>query len=536
LIGLESRRMIAYRTLLASAALLSVVCGPCWSAETRQLTLFTIASHTDPSQVFTAATDDPELIRSCRDQLMLPPDQRTLHVNGRLAAGHGGFNLGWSWHLDPDAWNLVEASVELCDGTPSFVEEDIPYWLENVGSFCPWSSFVAAEGAPYPPAGPGPVMVELEPLVSGFDRPLAVTVAGDGSGRLFVVEQGGRIRIFEDGAIVGDPFLDIALRVRSSGNEQGLLGLAFHPSYAANGVFFVNYTDLGGDTVIASYRVDGDDPDLADSSSEQIVLTIDQPYSNHNGGDLVFGPDARLWVGTGDGGGAGDPEGNALDPTSLLGKMLRLDVGSGPGYSIPDDNPFVDDPAVLDEIWAVGLRNPWRFSFDRATGDLYIADVGQNAREEVDAVGAADPGGRDFGWNITEGSRCYQTPGCSTDGISLPVTEYDHGEGCSITGGYVYRGHRQPFLIGLYLFADYCSGRIWALSPGGRSGWVVVRVGSTNVSITSFGEDDVGELYAVGRGGTLYRVTGRLAPRAPHRASVRSRPDRDENFKLKIEN
>jgi len=524
LIDQESRRMAASRMLLVSIVLFSAMCGAGWTAETRQLILFAVASGADPSQVFTVATDDPQLIQRCRDQLALPPSQRTLHVDGRLAAGHGGFNLGWSWHLDPDAWDLVEASVELCDGTPSFVEDDLPYWLENVASFCPWSSTIAAEVAPYPLANPDRVVVELEPIVSGLDRPTAVTGAGDGSGRLFVVEQRGRIRVVSRGKIAEQPFLDITHRVRSSGSEQGLLGLAFHPSYSANGIFFVDYTDLGGDTVVASYAVRPDDQERADSGSEQPVLTIPQPYTNHNGGDLVFGPDGKLWIGTGDGGGGGDPDGNAGDPQSLLGKMLRVEVDSGSGYTIPDDNPFVGDPNTLDEIWALGLRNPWRYTFDRATGDLYIADVGQNTWEEVDVAGAADPGGHDYGWNVTEGSHCYQTPGCATEGLSRPVAEYDHGEGCSITGGYVYRGHLQPVLNGLYLFADYCSGRIWALSPGGRTGWVLARVGNTTASITSFGEDDEGELYAVGRDGTLYRVTGRLAPRTPHRASARSRP------------
>jgi glucose/arabinose dehydrogenase len=506
----------------ASIAVLIVSTWSCaaWAAETRQLTLFTIASHTDPSQVFTVATDDASLILRCREQLALPVSERTLHVNGRLGAGHGGFNIGWSWHLDPDAWDLAGVSIELCDGRPSHVEQDLPYWLETVESFCPWSSYVAAEGAPYPLVDPARVEVELVELVSGLQWPVAVTSSGDGSGRLFVVEQTGRIRIVADGELLQEPFLEITDRVWSVGNEQGLLGLAFHPDFSTTGVFFVNYTDLGGDTVVSSFRVSDEDDNIAARFSEQQVLSIAQPYQNHNGGHLAFGPDGYLWIGTGDGGSAGDPDGNARNRQSLLGKMLRIEVDTGPGYLVPVDNPFVRLAGTRDEIWAIGLRNPWRYSFDRATGDLYIGDVGQNAWEEIDVEGAADPGGRDYGWNLAEGSRCF-TGGCNTDGTSLPAAEYNHGDGCSVTGGYVYRGSRHPALAGIYIFADYCSGRIWALAPGTRTGWGVAQVGRTSGSISSFGEDDDGELYATGLEGTLYRVTGKLAPRAARRSAGR---------------
>jgi glucose/arabinose dehydrogenase len=291
-----------------------------------------------------------------------------------------------------------------------------------------------------------------------------------------------------------------------------LLGLAFHPDYADNGLLFVNYTDRQGDTVVARFAV-SDDPDQADPDSASIVLTVAQPAPNHNGGNIVFGPDGYLYIGLGDGGDAGDAFGNGQNGQTLLGAMLRIDVSVGDGapYSIPPDNPFTGDPGVLDEIWAIGLRNPWRYSFDRLTGDLYIADVGQNVYEEVNIQPAASPGGENYGWPIMEGQHCYpERASCSAEGLALPVIEYDHTQGCSVTGGYVYRGRAFPALEGVYLFGDYCSGRIWGLAPGGDGTWQVAELIQSGVQISSFGEDEAGEIYVLDmRGGALYQIAAR---------------------------
>jgi len=332
-----------------------------------------------------------------------------------------------------------------------------------------------------------------------LDEPVDLKHAGDGSGRLFVIEQPGRIRIVENGELLPDPFLDIEPLVNSRGNEQGLLGLAFHPDYAANGLFFVNYTDVNGDTVVARYAVSADDPSRADPASAKIILQVDQPFPNHNGGDLVFGPDGYLYIGLGDGGSGGDPQGNGQNLNALLGKMLRIDVNHGDPYAIPPDNPFAGRAGARPEIWAYGLRNPWRYSFDRATGDLYIADVGQNAYEEVDFQPADSRGGENYGWNKYEGFHAYD--GGATDGLTMPVAEYAHAVGgCSVTGGYVYRGPSLPALNGVYLYSDYCSGQVWALYRT-ASGWENVALLNAFFLISSFGEDEVGELYLLDHGG-----------------------------------
>ena len=372
---------------------------------------------------------------------------------------------------------------------------------------------------------PSRISVALQLVASGLLRPVAVRNAGDGSGRLFIVEQGGRIRVVDRDGLQTDPFLDITSRVRDSGSEQGLLGLAFHPDFASNGRFFVNYTDLGGDTVIAEFARSETDPGRSDPSSESIIMTIEQPYSNHNGGDIAFGPDGYLWIATGDGGGAGDPEGNGQDLDSLLGKLLRIDVERGSAYTIPPDNPLIDTPGARHEIWAYGLRNPWRFSFDRQTGDLFIGDVGQGSREEIDFEPRSDPGGRNYGWNTMEGSRCYRSETCSTSGLTLPIAEYDHLSGCSVTGGYVYRGSRYPALRGLYFFADYCRGTLWALARTDSEGWIVAVAGGTDGRVSSFGEDEHGELYLTDlASGAVYLITGRAPSPAPRRPSRRSAP------------
>ena len=364
--------------------------------------------------------------------------------------------------------------------------------------------------------GPGQISITLEVVVDGLERPVAVGNANDYSGRLFIVEQPGRIRILRGGALLPTPFLDIRDRVGNSANEQGLLGLAFHPDYVNNGRFFVNYTDLAGDTVVAEYTRSTNDPDLAHPSSEAIIMTIAQPYPNHNGGDIAFGPDGFLWIATGDGGRGGDPNGNGQNLRTLLGKLLRIDIDNGSTYAIPSNNPFVGDPEARNEIWAYGLRNPWRISFDRDTGDLYIGDVGQNQFEEVNFEPRTDAGGRNYGWNTMEASTCFSSTDCSTEGLVLPVAEYSHSFGCSVTGGYVYRGSLFPALDGMYLFGDFCSGRVWALSRWDSSEWISEVVGETGASISSFGEDEAGELYLTDlRDGTLFLVTGRAVPPAP---------------------
>ncbi|MFN2227638.1 MAG: PQQ-dependent sugar dehydrogenase [Anaerolineae bacterium] len=370
----------------------------------------------------------------------------------------------------------------------------------------------APTAAPTRPPDLNAVRLELQRVTGGLEQPVGIAHAGDGSGRLFVVEKPGRIRIVRDGALRPDPFLDISGQVGSGGSEQGLLGLAFHPRYAQNGLFFVNYTDRQGSTVVARFSVSGD-PNRADPGSQAVILRQEQPAGNHNGGHLAFGPDGYLYIGLGDGGGAGDRYGNGQNGATFLGAMLRLDVDGGQPYSIPADNPFLDDPAVRDEIWAIGLRNPWRYSFDRRTGDLYIADVGQNVYEEVDVQPAGSGGGENYGWPIMEGQHCYpESASCQQQGLVLPVFEYDHTQGCSVTGGYVYRGQAFPLLRGIYVLGDYCSGRLWGLARDGDGQWRAAQVGQAEGLLTSFGEDEAGELYVVDMGGgALYRLVAREA-------------------------
>ncbi len=371
-------------------------------------------------------------------------------------------------------------------------------------------------------ADPNQITIALQLVVTGLQRPVSVRAATDGSGRLFIVEQPGRIRIIDGDGLRPTPFLDITSRVRDASNEQGLLGLALHPKYATNGRFFVNYTDLAGGTVIAEYARSADDPNLSSPSSEAIIMTIEQPFSNHNGGDLAFGPDGYLWIATGDGGSGGDPQGNGQNTDTLLGKLLRVDIDHGVTYSIPSDNPFVDDPEARNEIWALGLRNPWRFSFDRSTGDLYIGDVGQGSWEEIDFESRTNPGGRNYGWNTMEGNHCYESSGCSTEGLTLPSSEYSHALGCSVTGGYVYRGTRFPSLRGLYLYGDFCSGTVWAMTQSGPGEWTAAVVGETGASISGFGEDESGELYLTDLWtGSVFLITGRALSPAPRRPSRR---------------
>lgn len=342
----------------------------------------------------------------------------------------------------------------------------------------------------------------LEHVADDFRQPLGITHANDGSQRLFVVEKGGRIKIFHDGKVLARPFLDISRRIASN-SERGLLSLAFHPNYSENGYFYVNYSNRAGDTVIARFQV-GKNAHQANARSEKKLLTIAQPYANHNGGQLQFGPDGYLYIGTGDGGAAGDPKDNGQDRTTLLGAILRIDVDAGEPYAIPTSNPFVAERDVRPEIWAYGLRNPWRFSFDRATGDVFIADVGQNAYEEVNYQAAQSAGGENYGWNSMEGLHCY-LENCDQVGLTLPILEYDHSQGLSITGGYVYRGDAVPSLYGAYIYGDFVSGKIWRAFPDEAGQWQAELVLDSTLNISSFGEDEAGELYVVDFSGGIYR-------------------------------
>jgi len=355
-------------------------------------------------------------------------------------------------------------------------------------------------------------------VASGLALPVLVTSAPGDSDRIFIVEQNsGKILILLDGAVSSTPFLDISARVGSSGYEQGLLGMAFHPDYEINRFFYVDYTNQSGNTVIARYQT-SDDPDIALFDSEQILLTINQPYTNHNGGMLAFGSDGYFYIGTGDGGSGFDPLNNAQTTTTMLGKMLRIDVDAGTPYAIPPDNPFVSSPNVLDEIWAIGLRNPWRYSFDRETGDLYIGDVGQNQWEEIDFQSGASTGGENYGWRIFEGTHTTGLTGFSSvvPDTTWPILEYQHLSGaCSVTGGYVYRGNDIPGLQGTYFFADFCNGQIWSFRYDGqtmteyqeRTDQLAPGGGLDLGSISSFGEDHSGELYLCDlNGGEIFKI------------------------------
>jgi glucose/arabinose dehydrogenase len=362
--------------------------------------------------------------------------------------------------------------------------------------------------------------VVLAQVASGIGSPTDIQNARDGSGRLFFVQQTGQIKVWKNGVVLPTAFLNISSLI-VAGGEQGLLGLAFHPDYRNNGLFYVNYTrSLDGATVVARYSRSATNPDVADPQSAAVLLTIAQPFANHNGGAVRFGPDGYLYIGMGDGGSANDPQNNAQNLTSLLGKMLRIDVNTTTGllaYGIPPGNPFVGSPlpGVRAEIWAYGLRNPFRFSFDRVAGDLFIGDVGQSAREEIDFVRAGSAGGKNFGWRVMEGTQCTNLPGdpqCIPSSFTPPIVEYDHSQGCSVIGGYLYRGRAVPELIrtsppatgqlfnGVYVYGDFCSGTIWRISAtaaGGVSNSVLLASG---LSITTFGEDENGEIYVADAG------------------------------------
>jgi glucose/arabinose dehydrogenase len=340
-----------------------------------------------------------------------------------------------------------------------------------------------------------------------------VTSARDGTGRLFIVEKTGKILIYQNGKVLARPFLDLSGSV-SSGPEQGLLGLAFHPKFRTNRKLYVDYTNRSGNTVIREYRVSASNPNVVATSTARRILHVNQPYANHNGGMIAFGPDRYLYIGLGDGGSGGDPGNRAQDKTTLLGKILRINVNGSTAtrnYLIPASNPYVGKPG-RNEIWQRGVRNPWRFSFDRANGNLWIGDVGQNRYEEVDrAVRTSSGAGRgvNWGWRVMEGFHCYQpSSGCNTTGKKRPLLEYSHATNgrCAITGGYVYRGSAVPALVGGYVYGDYCSGEIFVVSATASSPAAVTRLLDTNLMISSFGETAGGELLVTDLNGGLYRI------------------------------
>jgi glucose/arabinose dehydrogenase len=340
----------------------------------------------------------------------------------------------------------------------------------------------------------------------GLRRPLGLVDLNNGSGSLLILEQEGLIRVLQDGQVQREAFLDLTDRVGASGAEQGLLGMVIEPGFAQTGRFYLNYTDRNGDSVISRFSVRADDPARGDPASEVVLLRVKQPYANHNGGGLAFGPDGYLYISLGDGGSGGDPQGNAQNTNVLLGKLLRLDVIGKESYTIPADNPFAAGGGAQ-EIWAWGLRNPWRFSFDRLTGDLYIADVGQNKFEELDFYPAGSPAGPNFGWDFREGFERYE--GNPPEGAQFvdPVWQYGRDLGCSVTGGVVYRGAQISALYGVYLYSDYCTGGTWGLVRQADGTWTAGRLATLDGRISAFGEDAAGEVYLIDHAdGIIYRL------------------------------
>ncbi|MCA9833976.1 MAG: PQQ-dependent sugar dehydrogenase [Thermomicrobiales bacterium] len=355
--------------------------------------------------------------------------------------------------------------------------------------------------------------VGFEPVAEGFDRPTVITNAGDDT--LYVAEQAGIISTIVDSERSATPFLDITDRVNDAGNEQGLLGLAFPSDYTDSHVFYVDYIDNNGNTVVSRFTVD--DSGSADPASEVVILQQEQPYQNHNGGQLAFGPDGYLYIGLGDGGSQGDPNGNGQNLQTWLGKILRIDVDptvvpSGQTYVIPEDNPFADGQGGLPEIFAYGLRNPWRFSFDAENGNLLIADVGQDWIEEINLLPVDPDAALNFGWNVMEGDTCYLEEGCDTTGITLPIMEYTHNEGgCSVTGGYMYYGENLPDFTGTYFFGDYCTGYVWQGVPGDDGSWTMNGPVQSGLAISTFGVDINGEIYVADLNtGIIYRLEAPL--------------------------
>jgi glucose/arabinose dehydrogenase len=359
----------------------------------------------------------------------------------------------------------------------------------------------------------------LEPIANGLAHPVSITHAGDN--RLFITLQAGQIVIYDGTRILPEAFLDIRNLV-GSGGERGLLSVAFHPRYAQNGLFYVNYTNKSGNTVVARYSVSPSDPNRANVSSAVPILGVAQPFQNHNGGQMQFGPDGYLYIGMGDGGSGGDPGNRAQNLGDLLGKMLRIDVDSGSPYAIPPSNPFIGFAGARPEVWSYGLRNPWRFSFDRVTGDLWIADVGQGTWEEIDFQPATSIGGENYGWRRMEGSHCFTPPSnCNTGTLVLPVIEYDHDQGCSVTGGSIYRGTRSPRFAGNYIYGDFCSGTIWGATRASNGTVTSRQLLDVTFSISTFGEDLNGEIYVADySNGAIYRLVDER-PFVPKRRAVR---------------
>lgn len=362
------------------------------------------------------------------------------------------------------------------------------------------------EPVPRVPASLGEPVEEVELLrvAGGLRRPVALTHAGDE--RLFIAEQRGLVRVIRAGETLPEPFLDVADRISIDGSERGLLGIAFHPNYSDNGYFYVVYTNLDGDSELTRFTVSADDPDRADPSSASLILRVPQPFGNHNGGQLLFGPDGYLYAGFGDGGAVGDPEDNAQNPATVLGAIIRLNVDSGAPYKIPADNPFRDESGAPYATWQIGLRNPWAFSFDPASGDLFIADVGQEGPEEINFL-PAGVAGANFGWPVREGDRCFESAVCPSRGLEPPVVTYEHDEGCAVIGGYVYRGGRFPSLDGNYFFSDFCQGTLWALRHNGDI-WVRRVVANLGAPVSALGVGVDGELYIVNYdAGEVWQIT-----------------------------
>ncbi|MEZ4990177.1 MAG: PQQ-dependent sugar dehydrogenase [Saprospiraceae bacterium] len=366
---------------------------------------------------------------------------------------------------------------------------------------------------------PAQISLSVDLISNAFSVPVDIATAGDE--RLFIVEKDARIRILHpDGQVNEQSFLDIDDRVGSNGSERGLLGLAFHPDYSENGYFFVYYTNNSGNSVVSRFEVSAGNPDQADPESEKILLTVPQPFANHNGGDLNFGPDGYLYISLGDGGSGGDPNNNGQNRLTLLGTILRIDIDNGDPYAIPDDNPFAEDDATLDEIWALGLRNPWRFSFDRLTGDMWIGDVGQEKVEEIDFQPAGSPGGINYGWRCYEGNITFNTSNCGpSSDYQFPIFTYESNLpiGCSVNGGFVYRGATYPLMYGKYLFSDYCSGKIWALSQTEAEEWVSTELyDGSNYSFSAMGEDHQGEIYIASINGGIYQLRDQTTGTTEH--------------------
>lgn len=403
-------------------------------------------------------------------------------------------------------WVLVAMALALaaCAGlsnTPPASVEALPPSPSPTAIPGPVPTQVPPSPTPVPAARmPDPASAVWQPVIDGLRQPVDLAQAGDE--RLFVVEKHGLIRILRDGQLAPVAFLDLTDRVGSSASEQGLLGLAFHPRFAETGALFVNYTDRSGATVVSRFHASGDH---VDPGGEQILLRLEQPFANHNGGALAFGPDGYLYIGTGDGGSAGDPLGNGQSLNTLLGKILRLDVDGGEPYAIPPDNPYAGSGEVYPEIWASGLRNPWRIAFDRLTGDLYLGDVGQNQWEEIDWLPAGAAGGANFGWSIREGLHAYH--GEAAAGLTDPIAEYGHDQGCSVTGGRVVRDPDLPAWQGVYLYGDFCSGRVWGLLRTPDGGWLSSLLFETGRSLSAFGEDAAGRVYLVDYAGAVVRLS-----------------------------